>query len=234
MTLRYSQALCEAQAGRIKAAITATTIALVDGGGSEDTATDSGNGFVSAGFEVGDLVEVLGASDEDNLVVAPVIGVAVGTLTFPTGTWNSGETAGASITMRARERCSFAELARLAQLDIMGGTIPSSPDAAESGSPLVTFSNLKFGPVAWDSTNKRAYVDLIETISATALLSGPATHFRMRLGQAYTTGASTTLKRIDGTVGVSTGDMRITNTEIVAGAPESISSLRIYWPQTQA
>lgn len=83
-----------------KAWIQEITLALVDGAGGSDTVTDSGSGFVTAGFEVGDLIIVSGATDDSDNVLVELTGVAAGTLTFATGTFTTGEGAGALITVQ--------------------------------------------------------------------------------------------------------------------------------------
>lgn len=83
----------------ITATITADTIAFVDGGTNADTITDSGDGFVSAGFKDGDLIWISGSDDNDNISCI-VSNVAEGVLTVPTGTL-TGESAGDTVTIRA-------------------------------------------------------------------------------------------------------------------------------------
>ena len=82
-----------------KAWIQEATLALVDGGGGSDTITDSASGFVTAGFENGDIITVSGATDSNDNVTVTLTGVAAGTLTFATGTFTTGEGAGALITV---------------------------------------------------------------------------------------------------------------------------------------
>ena len=45
--------------------ISGTGIAFVDGGGSSDTITDTGSGFVTAGFAAGDKIRVIGSASND-------------------------------------------------------------------------------------------------------------------------------------------------------------------------
>ena len=47
------------------ARISGTTIEFVDGGGSSDTITDSGSGFVTAGFATTDKIRVIGSASND-------------------------------------------------------------------------------------------------------------------------------------------------------------------------
>lgn len=83
-----------------KAWIQEITLAIVDGAGGSDTITDSGTGFVDAGFEVGDLITVSGAAVAADNFTVELTGVAAGTLTFATGTVDTGEGAGELITVQ--------------------------------------------------------------------------------------------------------------------------------------
>ena len=76
--------------------IDGTTIAFVDGGGSSDTITDSGSGFVTAGFEATDKIRVIGSASNDGDY--QLTAAAAGTLTMATGSLTA-ETAGESITI---------------------------------------------------------------------------------------------------------------------------------------
>jgi len=76
--------------------IDGTTIAFVDGGGSSDTITDSGSGFVTAGFESTDKIRVIGSASNDGDY--QLTAAAAGTLTMATGTLTA-ETASESVTI---------------------------------------------------------------------------------------------------------------------------------------
>ena len=80
--------------------ITADTIAFVSGTPNA-TITDSGNGFVAAGFKVGNFIKVSGSSSNNGYYT--VVGVTVGTLTLATGETLVDESAGASITITSSE-----------------------------------------------------------------------------------------------------------------------------------
>lgn len=82
---------------RFTPTITATTIAFNDNGASPDTITDSGNGFITAGFKVGDLITVSGTPANDSDFTLTV--VAAGTLTMATGSLSATEGAGANVTI---------------------------------------------------------------------------------------------------------------------------------------
>jgi len=80
--------------------ITAGTIAINDNGAAADTVTDSGSGFVTAGFVLGDFVTITGSLTQDG-TYGPLYGVAAGTLTFVAGggTFTGSDIAGASVTI---------------------------------------------------------------------------------------------------------------------------------------
>lgn len=78
------------------AKITAPTLAIVDGGGT-DTITDSNNNFINAGFAVDQVITISGTSS--NNVTATLTAVAAGTLTMAGGTFSSSESAGNDVTI---------------------------------------------------------------------------------------------------------------------------------------
>jgi hypothetical protein len=84
--------------GTNKADILGTGIAFVDGGGGADTITDTGNGFIAAGFEAGDKITVTGSTSNDGLYT--IVSVVAGTITLATGVLTA-EGAGASVTINA-------------------------------------------------------------------------------------------------------------------------------------
>lgn len=75
--------------------ISAATIAFVDS--NPDTITDSGSGFVAAGFKAGDTIRVSGSGSNDG--VYTINTVAAGTLTLIAGDSLVAEVAGASVTI---------------------------------------------------------------------------------------------------------------------------------------
>jgi hypothetical protein len=79
------------------ASITADTLAFVDGGGGDDTITDSDSSFVSAGFTADTEVTIDNSTSNDQFDL-PVTAVIAGTLTVPTGTLTT-ESAGATVTI---------------------------------------------------------------------------------------------------------------------------------------
>jgi len=76
--------------------IDGTGIAFVDGGGGSDTITDTGSGFVAAGFAATDKIRVIGSASNDGDY--QLTNAAAGTLTMATASLTA-ETASESITI---------------------------------------------------------------------------------------------------------------------------------------
>lgn len=231
MALSMSQALCEAMVGDLKAYRSGARLSLVDGGAGHDQIVDGAGLLVASGFAVGDLVQIIGATSASNISAWPVISAATGALDLPTGSLVAGETSGnAALKIQSFKRGSLQELFYMSQLDIYTGSKPSSADAAEIGTLLASFTNICLGEAGWDAVNKKAYFDLTggTPITAVAAASGTAGYFRLRGGRVFTTGASTTMIRIDGTVGVGTGDCQLYGTNFTAGAAETITSVKLF------
>ena len=76
--------------------ISGTGLAFVDGGGSADTITDTGSGFVTAGFASGDKIRIIGSASNDGDYL--LTGAIAATLTVATGSFTA-ETASQSITI---------------------------------------------------------------------------------------------------------------------------------------
>lgn len=91
-----SSIVCLGTVALFVAHITAETIAAVDS--DPDTFTDSGSGFVAAGFEAGMVIIVEGDGD-NNGIYGPLASVAAGTLTLATGDELAAEIAGDSVTI---------------------------------------------------------------------------------------------------------------------------------------
>ena len=80
----------------------ADTIAFVDGGGGDDTITDSGSGFVSAGFDTDSNLLIFGSDVAGNniyLASSNVKTVAAGTITLDGDTAIANDAAGSTVTI---------------------------------------------------------------------------------------------------------------------------------------
>lgn len=84
---------------RLSVKLIAATIAFVEGNADADTITDSGGGFLEAGFQPGDQLTVAGsASNDGTYVVATVV---AGTITLLRNEDLTDEAASATVTLTA-------------------------------------------------------------------------------------------------------------------------------------
>lgn len=88
--------------GTAQASISGTGIAFVDS--DPDTITDTGNGFITAGFEAGQKITVSGAAQAGNNADFTIATVAAGTITLIAGDALTVEGASNTITIRAEVR----------------------------------------------------------------------------------------------------------------------------------
>jgi len=244
MSLRLStnlRNLMLGKQGQVIGAIGGTGITLVDGAGSDDTITDSGSGFVAAGFVAGSILFVTGcttALNDTALTGVVVTSVAAGTLTIPTGSVNTGEAFPAGGVIAHAQGGSLRDIFKDSVLRIYSGAQPTNPDAATSGTLLLEISvdagafvhaaaanGLEFGAAANGAISKNS-----ELWQDTGIASGTAGWFRL-CGNPVDNGAeSTTLPRVDGTVGTSGADLNMTNTSITVGATYTIDTFTLTLP----
>jgi len=77
----------------------AITISFTNGGGGNHTITDSGSGFIAAGFRKNTTCTVSGAANPSNNGSKRIVGVTAGTLTIDSSETIVNEGAGASVTI---------------------------------------------------------------------------------------------------------------------------------------
>lgn len=247
MALRLSTNLrnkmLSAPVARGIATITAGTIAAVDGGSGDDTLTDSGNGFLTAGFGVGDSVLVLGFTGGMAGIVGPftVKEAAAGTLTFETGQLADDE-AGESVTLVGLKGGSLKDIFKDGVLEIYSGTQPATADAAKTGTLLMKVTldsaaftgglvanGLEFGIAANGAITKKTG----EVWSGVALASGVAGWFRLYANASDLGVADVSpfaYPRIDGNIATSGAEINMSSTTITAGATTTIDSFTITFP----
>lgn len=146
---------------------TATTIAFVDS--NPDTITDSGNGFVTAGFQAGQTITVSGSTSNNNTFT--IASVVAGTITLVAGDSLTAESAGATVTIAA---ATIGKLIRTTST----GVIPSE---------ILTESNVSTDTVTETASGDIAQYDYVyangantaKTVQPTAVLSqsSPSTSF---------------------------------------------------------
>ena len=211
----------------------AAGIALVDGGGSADSITDSGNGL--AIFEPGDMITVEGADDADDDGSYGIVTVAAGTITLATGSWTTGQAAANPIILGSSRGGSMIDQLRNATMKIFTGAQPTSADDAEAGSELVQITEsslafvadspgngINFGQVA----SAELHAASGEVWSGKAGATGTAGWFRV-YGNDLTTGASTIKPRVDGAIATSGSQMDMANTSITSGGTTTIDDVDI-------
>jgi len=244
MALRLSTGARNNMLGKVATivgAVIGAGLTFVDGGGSEDSITDSGNGFVAAGFWVGDVLFVQGATTSANDTActgAVLTAVAAGTLTFATATVDTGEAGAAGTVVACARGGSLKDRFKNGVLRIYSGSQVATPDTAVSGTLLLevtvssgTFAHgaeangLEFGAAASGAIDKDT-----DVWSGVGLAAGTAAWFRLCANPTDAGGASATLDRIDGTVGTSGADLNITNTTIAVGATYTIDQFQFTLP----
>jgi hypothetical protein len=99
------------QLAKVTALVSQVTIAASENTPSADTFTDSANGFVSAGFQDGDLIDVQGFTDSDNNGEFTIDTVVAGTITLVSGDDLATEAAGGSITIRLKRKAYVSSTA---------------------------------------------------------------------------------------------------------------------------
>lgn len=247
MTLRLSTCLRNKMLGGVPvrhvATYTATTIAAVDGGGSADTFTDSANGFVTAGFSIGDSIMTYGFTGANAASHGPFIltNVEAGTLTVATGSIIDSDAASESVTIVALTGGSLKDIFKDGVLKIYSGSQPSTADTAYSGTLLCTITvgsgaftagvvtnGLEFGAAASGAISKSTS----ETWSGTNAATGTAGWFRLYANATDAGGADTTYiyPRIDGAIATSGSQLNLSSTSLTSGATLTIDTFTITFP----
>lgn len=249
MTIAYSTGLRNKLLGGVPirhvATITAATIAAVDGGASADSFTDSANGFVDAGISVGDSILCYGFTGGMLNVHGPftVLTVAVGTITVTTGSL-ADDAEGESVTLVVLAGGSLKDIFKDGIIKVYTGARPASPDAAATGTLLVTFTvasgafvagavanGLEFGDAAAGMISKNT-----DVWSGAAVATGTAGWFRHYANGTDAGGNSTVLPRIDGDIteeGLG-GDIEFADTDLTTSTTYTIDTYTISMATEQA
>ncbi len=228
---------------RSSVTITGTTIAAVDGGASADSFTDSGNGFVTAGFSVGDAVLVMGFSGAgavNNGKIFTLASVAAGTITVPTGSLTA-ETAGATVIITQVIGSSLRDIFKDGWIGIYSGNQPANADAAKTGTLLAAITvaggtltpgspanGLEFGLASAGIIQKDS-----STWQGTGLVEDYAGWYRF-YANATDAGAldsSYLYPRIDGAIGTSGAQLIASSTLIEVGATITIDTYKITYEE---
>ena len=214
------------------AALCGTTLAYVDGGAGADTITDSGNGFVAAGFAKGQKIRTFGATTSGNNKVYNVTDVAAGVLTLETGQVATSEAFPAGGIVTQAKGYSFADMMKGALLRIYSGTQPSTADLAETGTLLIEITinagvfasgnGLVFEDRAGGVIGKKAS----DVWSGTGLAAANMGWWRL-YDSSVSTGASTTAIRCDGSIGLSGANMNVSNLAVTVGVLSTLNDFTV-------
>lgn len=246
MTIKYSTGLRDDLQGlkaTVKGAVIGATLAFVDGGASADTITDSGEGFIDAGFAPGDVLFVQGcttAANDTALTGAVLTAVAAGTLTIATGLVDTAEVGAAGTVVACAKGGSLKDILKDGVIKIYSGSAPSDADQAMTGTLLLTLTVSSGAFTAGSFTNGLEFEDdptdgeieksSSETWSGVAVASGTMGYYVHFANATDAAAASTTLPRIMGTVGTSNADMIVPSTTIISGRTYTLDSYKITLP----
>jgi hypothetical protein len=245
MSIHLSTGLRQALLGNVparKASVIisgGTGIAAVDGGaGLADSFTDSNSGFVTAGFTVGDAFLVYGFTGGMAAIHGPftVVTVVAGTITVATASL-ADDAATEAVTMVLLKGGSWRDIFKDGIMDIYSGTIPANADAIETGTLLVSITvasgafvaaspanSLEFGAPSSGTIAKDASV-----WSGVGVATGEAGYYRF-YDNAYTTGASSSAIRFDGTCAVSGGDLNMSDLTVTDELTTTIDTFSVTLP----
>ncbi len=216
-----------------KNVVTGITYSFGDGTGADsaDQILDSGNGFVTDGYEAGDYVTIAG-STSNNVAGLKTSLVVAGAMDVPAGSFTT-EAAGDQVVVAAgSEGGSLDEMFRNCVIEVYTGSQPATADLAESGTKLlrITIGSGAFTPgTGTNGLNLATAVDGVaskesgEVWSGAGLDGGTAGWFRCYTN-AYVTGASTTAERFDGVCGVGTGELRMSSLTVATGATSTVDT----------
>ena len=244
--IKYSTGLrdkIQGYKGRVKGAIIGAGLTFVDGGGSADTITDSGAGFITAAFAPGDLLFVQGATTSANdaaLTGVRITSVTAGTLTIPTGSVNTGEVGAAGTVIACAKGGSLKNVLKDAVMYIFSGSQPSDPDDAVSSTLLMTITQDSLAFVAGAFDNGLEFEDdplsgviekdATEVWSGVCSVAGQAGWFMICGNETDARGASTTLPRMTGSIGTSNADAIMPSTTLTAVKTYTLDSFALTLP----
>lgn len=242
MTLRLSTGLRDSlleNAALAHAIAQGTDLTFVDGGAGDDTITRTTGSFITDGFEIGDWIQVFNATTGANDFAVKLTAVVALTLSFVTGTVNTGEAGVATTVIVAAKGGSIQDLLKHGVIDIYSGLQPADADAVETGTKLVTITKdgsahstttgangLEFEDAAVDGVLSKKSGDEWKGDPASA---GVAGWFRF-YAQSKTTGASTTAVRFDGAINTSGAELNVASVNISLGTDFIINQFDIIMP----
>jgi hypothetical protein len=122
-------------------------------------------------------------------------------------------------------------------INIYSGSRPTSPDDAHSQTLLATISIDGAGtPLVFEASPTAGVLEKGAGVwkEDAALAAGTASWFRLYANGDDPTAASTTAKRVDGTVGTTNADLNLNSTAISLGAPITVTTAQFTLPTENA
>lgn len=236
MALRLSTKLANMLAGEMEAYVASTIAAVASG----NKLTDSANGFLTANFRPGMIIEIAGfTGTAGNNQIAVITSVTATGSEMVVVTENAlvDDSAGEEVTLTAYGQ-SLKDILSWGVMCIYTGSQPASADVAPTGTKLleITKSSAAFtkgtktnglefdAPVAGVLGKKDA-----DTWSDTGLESGTAGWFRF---YANDFDVSSNALCLDGSVGTSGAQLNLSSTAIVKDATTTIDEFELTVPKT--
>jgi hypothetical protein len=233
MSFKLSTGLRNALLGE-RDTFTATSLACVASG---NTITDSGNQLLIEGFRPDDLIEISGFTTSGNNGLAKVVSVASnGASMVVSGLTLADEAAGDTVTILSQSK-GLKDIFKNHVIRVYSGAAPATADEAESGTLLlkITKQNGAFTPgTPTNGLNFNAIVAGVmsknsDIHSGEGLADGTAGYYRV-YDNGEITGASSSAKRAQGTVGLSSTDFLMSSTTITTSATTTLGTHNITLP----
>lgn len=218
--------------------ITDTTISADEDSGTF-TIEDSGTGLFTAGFAAGDTITIAGftGTSANNQITTVTSNAASGTALIIAGTLVD-DAAGESVTITGVGK-SFNDIFRNHVIRVYSGAAPATADLAETGTLLVTLTEASGAFTAGFATNALHFLESgisagvlgknTDVHSGVGASTGTAGYYRM-YDNLYVTGASSTSRRCQGTVGTSGTQFILSSTTITASATTTLDTHNITLP----
>ncbi len=221
-----------------QAYITGTGISADEDGGVF-TILDTGTGLFTAGFAPGDTITIAGftGTGANNQITTVVSNAASGNALIIDGTLVD-DAAGETVIITGVGK-SWMDIFRYHVIRVYSGSAPSTADLAESGTLLVTITEASGAVTAGFSTNCPSFLESgisagvigkdADVHSGVGLSTGVAGYYRM-YDNLYVTGASSTSRRCQGTVGTSGTQFILSSTTITLSATTTLDTHNITLP----
>jgi len=242
MTTRLSTGMIDdllENPGVPKAILVGADIGFVDGGIGNDQIDRTSGSFITDGFQVGDWVQIFGATTTANNVLRKILAVATLTLDIATASITTAEDGVAGTAVVSAKGAGINDLLKFGYINIYTGAQPASADLIESGTLLVKIT--KDGAAHNTSTglnglefNDNAVAGVLSKLTGQVWSGSPSASnnagwFRF-YAQEGTEGASTSAVRFDGAVGLSGTEMIVPTVVIAVGTDFIITTFNIIMP----